>query len=83
MLDLAKYRFALLRENLRNGQAGFALDFRVEIDEVPGQLSGEQAADRALARAHESGQADHAVFRGRPCAGMFDGDESCKRFRER
>ena len=69
MFDLAKYRLAFLREDLRNGQAGFALDFRVEIGEVPGELSGEQAADRALARAHESGQADHAIFRHRPWRG--------------
>jgi len=33
---------------------------------APGQLSGEHSPDRALARAHESGQADHAVFRHRP-----------------
>ena len=39
--------------------------------------------DRALARTHESGQANHAAFRDRPWRGLFDGDESCKRFRER
>ncbi len=66
MFDIAKDRFAFLLKNLGNGQSRFAFNFRVEIDEMPGELRGQQTANGALARAHETGQADHAAFRDRP-----------------
>ena len=47
-----------------------AFDFRVEIGEMPGELRGQQTAHRALARAHETGQANHAAFRDRPRHGL-------------
>ena len=50
MLDVTKYRFALLLKDLGNGKAReFAFDFRIQIDEMPSQLRGQQATDCALA----------------------------------
>ena len=42
------------------------LDFSVEIDKMPGELGSQQAPHSALARAHETGQANQAAFRDGP-----------------
>src|SRR5712664_1580831 len=66
MFDVAKNRFALLVEDLRNRQSGVSFDFGVKVDKVPGELAGQQASHGAFARAHKTGQAHQAAFRGRP-----------------
>jgi len=48
MFDVAKNRFALLVEDLRNRRSGVSFDFGVKVDKVPGELGGQEAPHGAL-----------------------------------
>jgi len=56
--ELAKGRFTVTFEELRDGDAGGFLNAVVEIDETPSELSSEQVADGGLAGTHESGESE-------------------------
>ncbi len=52
----AKCLLSVQGEDLRNGKSEPGLDAGIEIGKLPPQPLGEQAACRALARAHEAGE---------------------------
>jgi hypothetical protein len=56
-----------------DGEAGARLDVGVEVEEVPVEAGGEQAADGGLAGAHESGEDKAAEMRGLGRGGMGSG----------
>ena len=49
-------RLAVGGEDGGDAEAGAGLDGGVEVEEVPAEAIGEQAADGGLAGAHESGE---------------------------
>jgi hypothetical protein len=54
-------RFAVMRENLGDGEVGGLLDFRVGVEKGEVQRPGQAPADARLAGAHHSDQHDAAL----------------------
>jgi len=61
---LTEAGFAVRGEDGWDGHVGAGLDVSVEVEEVPAEAVGEQAADGGLAGAHEAGE-DEAAKVGR------------------
>jgi hypothetical protein len=58
----------------RDGEAGAGLEVGVEVEEVPAESGGEEAADGALAGPHEAGEDDAAQGGGElDLGGVFFG----------
>ncbi len=56
MLELPEFPFPFTLEDFDDRRAGLALDFLVQIHELPAQPLGKQPAHRGLAAAHEADQ---------------------------
>ena len=56
MFEVAEGGLAAARKNFRDGQAGVLFNLLIEVEEVPGELRGEEPADGGLAGAHEADQ---------------------------
>ena len=63
-LELAEVGFAVGGEDGGDGEAGAGFDVGVEVEEVPAEAIGEQAADGGFAGAHESGEDEAAEVGG-------------------
>jgi hypothetical protein len=63
--ELAEVALAVGGEDGRDGEAGAGLDEGVEVEEVPAEAGGEQAAYGGLAGAHEAGEDEAAEMGGR------------------
>ena len=62
--ELAEAGFAVGGEDVRDGEAGAGFDVGIEVEEVPAEALGEQAADGGLAGAHEAGEDEAAEVSG-------------------
>ena len=68
-LKLAEVGFAVGGEDGGDGEAGAGLDVGVEVEELPAEAGGEQAADGGFAGAHEAGEDEAAKVGGRDGGG--------------
>jgi hypothetical protein len=55
-LETAEAGFAVVTEELGDGLSGAVLEVGIEVEEVPGEAGGEEAADGGFAGAHEAGE---------------------------
>ena len=61
LFALAKFRLAVVGEDLRDGEIGRLLDLRIGVEEGQMQEVGEAPADAGLAGAHHADQHDAAL----------------------
>ena len=57
---IAKISFSVVREDVRDGRAGFFFDHVIDINELPAETGSDERTDSGLARAHEACENDTA-----------------------